>query len=129
MLVLRTKHELPTMEEFVNDFFGRTLQFDNTCDCAPKAKVKETENDYTISLALPGFKKEDVNLNIEGDILVISSQVETDDFKKSFENKYSIPEDVDTEKIEATMEDGILKVVVGKYKELPKTNIKKIDIK
>ena len=129
MLVLKTKHELPTMEEFVNDFFGRTLQFDNTCDCAPRARIRENDDDYTISLALPGFKKEDVDISIEDDTLVISSTVEQDDFKKSFVNRYSIPEDADVNKIEASMEDGILKVVVIKYKELPKTNIKKIDIK
>lgn len=130
MLVLKRKTDLPTMEEFVNDFFGKNLfTWDNNFDYTPKAKIKENENDYSLSLGLPGFKKEDINLNVEDDVLVISSTVEKDDFKQSFENRYSIPEDVDKDNIEALMEDGILKVVIGKYKELPKTNIKKIDIK
>jgi len=123
---------LTPMEEFVNDFFGRKnlVGFDfPTFDYAPKARIKENENDYSLSLGLPGFKKEDININIEDDILIISSTVEKDDFKSSFENRYSIPEDVDKEKIDATMENGVLTVVIGKYKELPKTNIKKIDIK
>ena len=130
MLVLKTKTDLPTMEDFVNDFFGRKpFTSDYNFDFAPKARIKENENDYTLSLGLPGFKKEDININIEDDVLVISSTVEKDDFKSSFENRYSIPEDVNIEQIEASMEDGILKVVIGKYKELPKTNVKKIDIK
>ena len=129
MLVLRKKQELPTMEQFVDDFFGRNLFTDYNSDYAPKAKIRENENDYTVSLALPGFKKEDINLNIEDNILIISSEVEKDDFRQSFENRYSIPDDVDIDKIDASIEDGILTVVIGKYKELPKTNVKKIDIK
>jgi HSP20 family protein len=130
MLVLRKKSDLPTMENFVNDFFGKNpFTWDYNFDFAPKARIKENDDDYTLSLGLPGFKKEDVNINIEDDVLIISSTVEKDDFKSSFENRYSIPEDVDTDKVEATMENGVLKVVVGKYKELPKTNVKKIDIK
>jgi HSP20 family protein len=119
--------ELPTMENFLNQFFGRTLTEDY--DFSPKTKIKENENDYTITLALPGFKKEDVNIKIEDDVLMISSEVEKDDYKRSFENSYHIPEDVDVEKIEASMLDGILTITIGKFKELPKTNIKKIDIK
>ena len=130
MLTIRRKPVLPTMEDFANDFFGkRPFTWDYDFDFAPKAKIKENENDYSLSLGLPGFKKEDININIEDDILVISSTVEKDDFKQSFENRYSIPEDVDKEKIDATMENGVLTVVIGKYKELPKTNVKKIDIK
>jgi HSP20 family protein len=128
MLVLKRNSNLPTMESFVDDFFGRNL-LNYNFDFAPKAKIKENENDYSLSLPLPGFKKEDINLNIEKDILVISSEVESDDFKRSFENRYSIPEDVDIEKINASMENGILTVVIGKYKELPTTNVKKIEIK
>ena len=132
MLVLKRKPGLSPMEDFVNDFFGgkNLIGLDlPTFEYAPKARIKENENDYTLSLGLPGFKKEDINLNVEDGILIISSTVEKDDFKSSFENRYSIPEDVDIEKIDASMEDGILKVVIGKYKELPKTSVKKIDIK
>jgi HSP20 family protein len=125
----------PIMEQFVNDFFGMsTAAFESACtgkncNCGPRAIIKENDNDYILSLPLPGFKKEEINIDIEDDILIISSEVIKDDFKESFENKYSIPEDVDKNKIEALMEDGILTIIIGKYKELPKTNIKKINIK
>lgn len=128
MLVVRKKAELPTMNDFLNDFFGRSFLNDLSYDFIPKVRTKENEEDYGLSFALPGFKKEDININIEDDILIVSSNVEKDDFKQSFENKYQIPEDVDREKINATMEDGILKINIGKYKELPKSNIKKIEI-
>ena len=119
------------MEEFVSDFFGRSVFSENgySFDFSPRAKVKDNETNYTITVALPGFKKEDVDIKVEDDELIISSDVEKDEYKKSFENKYSMPEDADKENIVATMEDGILTVVIGKYKEIPKTNIKKIDIK
>jgi HSP20 family protein len=119
------------MENFVNDFFGRNLfNWENyNLDYTPKTKIKENENDYTLSFELPGFKKEDININVEDNVLVISSVVEKDEFRSSFENRYSIPEDANIDNIQASMEDGILKIVIGKYKELPKTNIKRIDIK
>lgn len=128
MLVVKRKSGLPTMDSFLNDFFGRNFLNDLDIDFMPKVRSKENKDNYELSFALPGFKKEDININIEDDVLIISSKVEKDDFKQSFENRYQIPEDVDTEKINATMEDGILKISVGKYKELPKTNIKRIDI-
>ncbi len=130
MLVIKRNPPLPTMENFLNEFFGKNLLESNyDYDFAPKARIRENEKDYSLSLALPGFKKDDVNINIEDNVLIISSQVEKDDFKKSFENRYSIPDDVNIEKIDASMEDGILKLTFNKYEELPKTNIKKIDIK
>ncbi|MFW6233260.1 MAG: Hsp20/alpha crystallin family protein [Nanoarchaeota archaeon] len=128
MLVVKRKSGLPTMDSFLNDFFGRNFFNDLDIDFMPKVRSKENKDNYELSFALPGFKKEDININIEDDVLIISSKVEKDDFKQSFENRYQIPEDVDIEKINATMEDGILKISVGKYKELPKTNIKRIDI-
>ncbi len=128
MLAIKST-ELPTMENFLNEFFGRNTFLENNYDFSPKTKIKENENDYTITLALPGFKKEDINIKIEDDILMISSEVEKDDYKRSFKNSYRIPEDVDVEKIEASMLDGILTITIGKFKELPKTNVKKIDIK
>ena len=128
MLVVKRKSGLPTMDTFLNDFFGKSFfnEFDQSF--LPKVRTKENEENYELSFALPGFKKEDININIEDDVLIISSKVEKDDFKQSFENRYQIPEDVDVDKINATMEDGILKIKVGKYKELPKTNIKRIEI-
>jgi len=125
----------PIMEQFVNDFFGMSTEAlesaytGKNCNCGPKARIKENEDGYILSFPLPGFKKEDININIEDDILIISSEIETDDFRESFENRYGIPEDVDKDKIDASMENGILTVVIGKYKELPKTNVRKIDIK
>ena len=124
----------PTLEQFVEDFFGignsviETVYTGKNCNCGPKAIIKENENEYILSIPLPGFKKEDIDISMD-DSLVISSNVENDEFKKSFENKYVIPDDVDRDKIGATMEDGILKVTVGRYKELPKSSVKKIEIK
>ena len=130
MLGLRSSRS--PMEEFVNSFFNRNLSvgfdYKPICDCVPRARIKETDDNYALSFTLPGFKKEDIDIKIENNNLVISSQVEEDEYKESFENSYIIPEDVDMEKIDASMGDGILTVTVGKYK-LPKTNVKKIDIK
>jgi len=123
--------KVPSIDKFVNEFFNGNNNINcgcENCDCENmKTKIKESEVSYTLSLALPGFKKEDIDISVEDNYLIVSSKVEKDDFKQPFENKYLIPDDVNMDQINATMEDGILDIVIGKYLEVPKTS-KKINI-
>lgn len=131
MLVIK----VPSFDKFAKDFFNGTNfgnidyeyiePWENKSDV--KCKVKESEVSYTLSLALPGFKKEDIDISVEDNYLIVSSKVEKDDFKQPFENKYLIPDDVNMDQVNASMEDGILNVVIGKYLEVPKTS-RKINI-
>ena len=97
----------------------------------PAANIKETEDDFQVTLAAPGFKKEDFNIDLEDDVLTISSTVEntseTKDEKEhytrkefshsSFSRAFSLPEDVKQDEISAAYTDGILTIVVPKNKE------------
>ncbi|MCK0190768.1 Hsp20/alpha crystallin family protein [Arenibacter sp. F20364] len=106
---------------------------DNFKDSAPAANVKETESEYLLELAVPGRKKEDFNVEIDNDILTISSEVKSEENKEddgytrkeftfsSFKRVFSLPETISLDKINATYEDGILKFVLPKKEEaLPK---------
>ena len=127
-MLLIKRNTMPTMDTFLNDFFGRSFLNESNYDFLPKVRKKENEDSYELSFILPGFKKDDININIEDGVLIVSSTVEKDDFKQSFENRYQISDDVNVEDINAKMEDGILTLKIGKYKELPKTNLKRIEI-
>ena len=147
LLVKRNKNNgLPTMESFVNDFFGRDWLNDSlfTTNKVEKVNIAEDENSYGIELAIPGFKKEDVKIELNDGLLTISSDIENknknedekDNYirkeyhKSSFSRSFYVPDDVDTDTIEASMENGLLSVTLNKIKELEdKTNIKRIDIK
>lgn len=73
------------------------------------------ENSLTI--ALPGFSKKDIKIDVDGDLLVISSEVESAQetkFKKSFKRSFRLIKDIDVDTIKATMENGILCITFDK---------------
>ncbi|MGI6118976.1 MAG: Hsp20/alpha crystallin family protein [Desulfosporosinus sp.] len=109
-------------EGFFNDRFFPTL-YKNSAQM--KVDVKENENDYLLEAELPGIKKEEVNLQIDDDRLTISveknEQVEEE--KDNYirrERSYSSMtrtfaiDNVDTDKVSAKYEDGILTVTLPK---------------
>jgi HSP20 family protein len=131
-LVKRNNVMFPSlMNEILRpDWFGGV---DNFKDSVPAANVKETESEFVLELAIPGRKKEDFNVEIDNDILTISSEVKSEENKEdegytrreftfsSFKRVFSLPETISLEKINATYEDGILKFVLPKKEEaLPK---------
>ncbi|MCM4153322.1 Hsp20/alpha crystallin family protein [Arenibacter sp. N53] len=131
-LVKRNNVLFPTlMNEFLRpDWFGGV---DNFKQNVPAANVKETESEYVLELAIPGRKKEDFNVEIDNDILTISSEVKSEENKEedgytrrefafsSFKRVFSLPETISLDKINASYEDGILKFVMPKKEEaLPK---------
>jgi HSP20 family molecular chaperone IbpA len=82
------------------------------------------DNEYLF--ALPGFSKEDLDIQIDGRILSISAEVEAkheNRFKKSFSKRYTLANDVDTDSISARMENGILTIHFGKGKEAKKVTV------
>ena len=79
-----------------------------------------------IYLALPGFSKKDVNVEVEGRKLVISAEVSEDNetaYRRSFKKVYFLPSDVDTDVISAKMENGVLQILFGKAETAKKIKI------
>jgi len=105
----------------------------------PKVNTRETEDAYHIEIDLPGMKKEDINIEVVDNQLIISgerklkNELKEDDYYKietsigRFQRVFSLPENIDIEKIEAKSEDGVLEVIIPKVEE--KVNKKKIEIK
>lgn len=105
-----------------------------------KMNMLESGDAYHIDAELPGVKKEDIQINLKGDSLVISGE------KKSYleekKNNYSLversngkftrsitlPSDVDKNKITSKLEDGVLKIDIGKEKNMRPSTDKKIEI-
>ena len=104
------------------------------------SNVLEKENEYQIEISAPGFKKEDIKIELENDILKISSAYEDQkeekqegyyrkEFSKSsFERSFTVPKTANKNEISASMEDGILTVTIPKQEE-KKTESVKITIK
>jgi HSP20 family protein len=111
--------ELPTV--FRSNFNeGMTL---------PKVNIKETDEGFEVEMAVPGFKKDNFNISVENEELLISAEVEENNEEKneqftrrefgyaSFQRTFVLPESVDGEKIKASYEDGILNVMLPKKEE------------
>ena len=109
---------MPTLfEDFLNtDFMPRANS------TAPAVNVKESENAYTMELAAPGIKKEycRVSINDEGNLAIASYS--------NYEQNYSLPDDVERDKISAKVEDGILTVTMPKMVKEQKKLSKAIEV-
>jgi HSP20 family protein len=123
------------IEDIDKDFF----KFPKKRRFAPLVDIYEKGNNVMMELELPGIKKDDIEICIEGDNLVISGEVrEEKDIKKDnyyrserrygrFERSFTIDRSILPDEIEAKYQDGILKITLPK-KEV-KEESKKIEIK
>jgi HSP20 family protein len=95
----------------------------------PPVNIIENEDGYILSLAVPGMKKEDLKISLEGSMLCINSQKEEieERFTRkefnfySFSRSFTLPEDVKPEYIEAKYEDGLLRIVLPRKEEVKQT--------
>lgn len=115
-----------------DDFFDNAITtHTNTCT-APAVNVREDATAYTMEVAVPGIKKEFCRVNIDenGNLkIAIENKLEHKEADKeqprhhylrrefsycNYQQSYTLPDDVDREKISAKVEDGVLTVVLPK---------------
>ena len=98
----------------------------------PAVNVTENKEYYTVSLAVPGLKKEDFKIDIEANMLTISSEREVKEEEKdekftrkeysyySFSRSFTLPEDVKQDSIDARYENGVLNIRLPRLEETKK---------
>ncbi len=108
------------------DFFPLVSAGSNSM---PAVNIREDEQFFTLDLAVPGIDKKDLKIDINEDVLTISSgsknekEENKDGYKRkefsysSFCRSFYIPENVNKEKIEANYKDGVLTVALPKQEE------------
>lgn len=125
MPVRRTQGWLPSI---FNDFFDNEWMVKANAT-APAINVIESEKDYKVELAAPGMKKEDFSIHInENNELVISMEKKEEKKEEDKESRYLrrefsyskfqqsliLPDDVEKDKIDAKVEDGVLTIDLPK---------------
>ena len=122
---------------FDEDFFNL---FQNRPSTLPAVNIREDEKNYTLDLAIPGIDKKDLKIDVNEDVLTISSEKsnESDESKNGFKRKefsysafsrsFYVPENVDREKIDANYKDGILSISLPKLEEDKSKLNRKIEI-
>lgn len=152
MLLARRNNNQNWLNNWFDDDFFDTALMPRMNATAPAVNVKETADDYTMEVAVPGLKKEWVRVNIdnEGNLkLAIENKFEhkeeNKDGKKSdekhvhylrrefsysnYEQTYVLPDDVDRNKISAKVADGVLTVVIPKEVKDEQKTLKTIEVK
>jgi HSP20 family protein len=146
--LIRRRESLPSV---FNDFFrpwesffdnnGGSLFNNLNPISVPAVNISESKDRYEVSLAAPGMKKEDFNIDVENSTLTISAETkeekETKDERytrkeysySSFSRSFSLPDWVNKEKIDATYENGLLKVFLPKTEAAKQSPSKHISVK
>lgn len=107
----------------------------------PRVNIQDGENHFLLNLAAPGLSKKDFKIDVEEDRLTVSCELSSDtettegDFVRkefnyeSFSRTFALPDSVDQKGIQATYNDGILKVKLPKRPEAVKQPPRQIAIK
>ena len=138
-------NNFPTLfDDFLNrDIFNWGLNnFSNTNTTIPAVNIKETTDNYVVEVAAPGMKKEDFKVQLDGNSLTISSErssrkeqegdvrFATREFSyQSFSRTFTLQKDVvDTERIQAKYEDGVLHLMIPKMEHAKQKQPRLIEI-
>jgi HSP20 family protein len=124
-----------------NGWFGDEGSLLNRVLSVPAANITENKDYYEVALAVPGMKKDDLKIDVQGNLLTISSEKEETKEENdkqftrkeynysSFTRSFSLPDEVNQEKIGAKYEDGILKLTLPRREESKKFSAKQITVK
>lgn len=128
-----------TFSGLLEDFFGEQGQLNKLKDefvenmprltkLVPPVNIKETNTGYELALIVPGIAKEQINIEVKDDLLIVSHDATTmenvdekyikQEFKMgSFKRTFSLSETLDAEKIAARFDNGVLFITVPKKTE------------
>jgi HSP20 family protein len=144
LTVRRRPNGIPALVNVFEDFFNRSFTerfLEEGNSFTPSVNISETEKEFKLEFAVPGFEKKDFNLEIEKDYIKVSGKKEVSEEVKeknytrkefsygSFERIFSLPENVEVEKIEALYEGGILHLTLPKKDVKQTSGSKRIEIK
>ncbi|MEO7961413.1 MAG: Hsp20/alpha crystallin family protein [Ginsengibacter sp.] len=117
---------------FTRDLFDfRNSNFSNAGTTLPAVNIKEDNNNFKVEVAAPGMTKDDFKIQLDGNTLTISSEVnhdktinEEEDYSRrefsyeSFQRSFTLPKDVvDSDKINAKYDGGVLHLTIPKKEE------------
>jgi len=118
------RHFSSLLDRFFNDSFnGMDKGMKNF---APQVDIAESKNAFEISVAAPGMKKADFNIDMKDGSITISGERKFEENKEeknfhsletqygSFTRTFHLPDNINEDEVEASYEDGILNIVIPK---------------
>lgn len=113
--------------------FGLSSLVTESVGWSPPVDIEEQDNAYVIEAELPGVKKDDVNIELVSNELMITGDIKEREregiLRKRtrrigrFEYRVRLPEQVDADNVEASLKDGVLSVRVPKREQAERRTI------
>ena len=141
MLARINRSSIPAYwDDFFNDSFFNNHTVAACNSTSPAVNIAEDDQEFRIEVAVPGMARKDFRIDLEDDVLTISSeQKENKEDDKgtymrrefsfnSFKRSFQLPESIDTENIKASSNAGILSIQLPKKEEMVQKAPKQIEI-
>jgi HSP20 family protein len=119
------------IQRYFDDFTNVGFNFSD--NFSPRIDISEDKDNIKVTAEIPGVKKGDIKITLQDNILTVEGEKkkETTDKEKeyfrterifgSFKRSFTLPADVDSEKVEAKFEDGTLNIVLNKLEQKSKS--------
>lgn len=136
MAIMRRRNlgDMVSMYDRINRFFEDSFrdygdESESLTSWCPAADIYETDDDYVFKLEVPGIPKDDIKIDLQNNTLNIKGErkedkeVKKENFHRvesycgSFSRSFALPRNVDVNKINAVMKDGILELRIAKAEE------------
>jgi HSP20 family protein len=126
------------MDNFWNRFFTEMPMAERAWEWSPDVDISETDGNVMVKAELPGLEAKDIDVDISGDVLTLRGDKKMEEEKKeeryycrerfsgSFQRSFQLPSRVQSDKVDAKFENGVLTVNLPKSEE---SKQKKIEIK
>ncbi|MEA2043219.1 MAG: Hsp20/alpha crystallin family protein [Bacteroidota bacterium] len=124
-LIRRTPND--RLPNWFEDFFTNPEYSPNKAyNSSPSVNVAEKDDRYEIEMAVPGISKENIKVNVDNDVITISSETEESNKEEgknytrrefsysSFARSFTLPESANKDEISASSKDGILTISIMK---------------
>lgn len=135
---LFSRDPIAALRHEVEDLFGRfQSNLENNGDLMiPSLDLEETDVDFEVRMDVPGFKADQIDIQVSNNQLVISGHREEKQEEKnktchrierqsgSFSRSISLPSPIKEDKVKAECEDGVLTITLPKVEVAPKNRIK-----
>jgi len=130
MILTKKKFKNDPFQTLFNELFNEDFKTGHSGK--PKVNILDAENEIELFLAAPGLKKENFNIDLDDNLLTISTSIEKKEDEKAvkftrkefdfstFKRTFTLPETVNAAEIKANYEDGILKLTLPKLEEAKK---------
>jgi HSP20 family protein len=128
------------LSNLIEDFFNESVPAWTGLSTKPRVNVRESDNNFTLEVAVPGFSKEDFNIDVDGSLLTVSARKESEkeeEDKKGYTRRefnysefirtFTLPDSVNADAISCKYNNGLLNVMIPK-KEGSKGSKKSIKV-